>query len=32
MVTYRWEDASTKITFAYAPKRADMTILMYEKK
>lgn len=32
MVSYRWEDASTKITFAYAPKRADMTILMYEKK
>lgn len=32
MVSYRWEDATTKITFAYAPKRADMTILMYEKK
>ena len=32
MVTYLWEDASTKIKFAYAPKRPDMTILMYEKK
>ncbi len=32
MVSYRWEDARTKITFAYAPKRADMTVLMYEKK
>lgn len=32
MVSYRWEDASTKITFAYAPKRPEMTILMYEKK
>ena len=32
MVSYRWEDATTKITFAYAPQRPDMTILMYEKK
>ncbi len=32
MVSYRWEDPNTKITFAYAPKRPDMTILMYEKK
>lgn len=32
MVTYRWEDQATKITFAYAPKRPEMTVLMYEKK
>ena len=32
LITYRWEDAGTKISFAYAPKRADMTILLYEKK
>ena len=32
MVSYRWEDAGTSVTFAYAPKRADMTVLMYEKK
>lgn len=32
MVTYRWQDQSTRITFAYAPKRPEMTVLMYEKK
>jgi hypothetical protein len=32
MVTYRWQDKGTRITFAYAPKRPDMTVLMYEKK
>jgi hypothetical protein len=32
MVTYRWQDDKTKITFAYAPKRPEMTVLMYEKK
>lgn len=32
MVTYRWQDKSTRITFAYAPKRPEMTVLMYEKK
>ena len=32
MVSYKWEDARTKITFAYAPQRADMTILLFEKK
>jgi hypothetical protein len=32
MVTYRWQDQGTRITFAYAPKRPEMTILMYEKK
>jgi len=32
MVTYRWQDKGTRITFAYAPKRPEMTVLMYEKK
>ena len=32
MVTYRWQDQATRITFAYAPKRPEMTVLMYEKK
>ena len=32
MVKYLWQDQSTRITFAYAPKRPDMTVLMYEKK
>jgi len=32
MVTYRWQGQSTRITFAYAPKRPEMTVLMYEKK
>jgi len=32
MVTYRWQDQATRVTFAYAPKRPEMTVLMYEKK
>jgi hypothetical protein len=32
MITYRWQGASTKITLAYAPKRPEMTVIMYEKK
>ncbi|HZV82876.1 MAG TPA: hypothetical protein VFF53_11985 [Geobacteraceae bacterium] len=32
MVTYRWQDKGIRITFAYAPKRPEMTVLMYEKK
>jgi hypothetical protein len=32
MVTYRWQDAVTRITFAYAPKKPEMTIMIYEKK
>ena len=32
MMSYRWEDARTRITFAYAPKKPEMTILMYEQK
>lgn len=32
MITYRWQKSATKITFAYAPKRPEMTVIMYEKK
>ncbi len=32
MVTYRWQGKDIRITFAYAPKRPEMTVLMYEKK
>lgn len=32
MVTYRWQDKDIRITFAYAPKRPEMTVVMYEKK
>jgi len=32
MVTYRWQNSGTRVTFAYAPKRPEMTVLMYEKK
>ena len=32
MVKYLWQDQSTRITFAYAPKKPEMTVLMYEKK
>lgn len=32
MVSYKWDGAATRITFAYAPKRADMTVLLFEKK
>lgn len=32
MVTYRWQDKDIRITFAYAPKRPEFTVLMYEKK
>ena len=32
MVKYLWQDQSTRITFAYAPIRPEMTVLMYEKK
>jgi hypothetical protein len=31
-VSYRWQDGKTRITFAYAPKSPEMTVLMYEKK
>lgn len=31
MLTYRWFDQSTRITFAYAPQKPEMTVLMYEK-
>lgn len=32
MMTYRWQNQATRITFAYAPKRPEMTVLMYERK
>jgi hypothetical protein len=32
MVTYRWQGKDIRITFAYAPKRPEMSVLMYEKK
>lgn len=32
MITYTWEGTDTRITFAYAPKRPDMTMIMYELK
>jgi 5-formyltetrahydrofolate cyclo-ligase len=32
MVKYSWQDQQTRITFAYAPKRPEMTVFMYEKK
>ena len=32
MVKYVWQDQGIRITFAYAPKKPEMTVLMYEKK
>lgn len=32
LISYVWEDSATRITFAYAPKRLDMTILMFQQK
>ncbi len=32
MIKYIWDGIDTKITFAYAPKRPDMTVIMYEEK
>lgn len=32
MVTYRWQGKGVRITFAYAPKRPEFTVLMYENK
>ncbi|GFO60719.1 hypothetical protein GMST_30440 [Geomonas silvestris] len=32
MSTYVWEGKQTRITFMYVPKRADMTVLQFEKK
>lgn len=32
MLTYRWQDQATRITFAYAPQKPEMTVIMYEKK
>lgn len=32
MITYIWDAPKTKVTFAYAPKRPEMTVMMFEKK
>jgi len=32
MIKYVWDGIDTKITFAYAPKRPDMTVIMFEEK
>ena len=32
MINYIWEGADTRIIFAYAPKRPDMTVIMFEQK
>jgi len=32
MVTYVWEGPKTRISFAYAPKRLDMTVMLFESK
>lgn len=32
MISYIWEKPKTRINFTYAPKRPDMTVLMYEQK
>lgn len=32
MINYVWEGGDTKITFAYAPKRPDMTVIIFEQK
>lgn len=32
MLSCVWEGKDTRITFAYAPKRPDMTVLMYDQK
>lgn len=32
MISYAWEDATSRITFAYSPQRPEMTVLMYQRK
>jgi hypothetical protein len=32
LISYIWENNSTKITFAYAPRKPEYTVLMYQKK
>jgi hypothetical protein len=32
MITYVWEGSKTRISFAYAPKRLDMTVMLFEQK
>jgi len=30
MISYMWHGRDTKVTFSYAPKRPDMTVILYE--
>ena len=32
IVSYRWQGNGVKITFAYAPKKPEFTVMMFEKK
>lgn len=32
MITYRWEGPKTRVSYAYAPKRPDMTVILFERK
>jgi len=32
LITYVWEGPHTRITYAYAPKRADMCIVLFQQK
>ena len=32
MISCRWENRDTTVTFSYAPKRPDMTVIVYEMK
>jgi len=32
MINYIWDGADTRIIFGYAPKRPDMSVIMYEQK
>jgi hypothetical protein len=32
LISYIWENEATKITFAYAPRKPEYTVLMYQKK
>lgn len=32
LISYLWQDGTTRITFAYAPERPELTVLMFQKK
>lgn len=32
LISYSWEDEKTKIIFAYAPRKPEYTVLMFQKK